>query len=99
MSIENYRAEIDALDAELLELLNRRARVALQVGRTKVDAGLPVCDVDRERKVVARACNQNTGPLDDGAVARIFRRIIVETRRTELALNCAGQTTAEKLNV
>jgi chorismate mutase len=99
MSIESYRAEIDALDTELLELLNRRARVALEIGRSKVDAGLPVCDVDRERQVVARVCNQNAGPLDNEAVARIFRRIIVETRRTELTSNCAGQTTAEKLAV
>ena len=99
MSLESYRAEIDALDAELLELLNRRARVALQVGRTKVDAGLPVCDVDRERQVVARACNQNAGPLDDSAVARIFRRIIVETRRTELLMDCAGQPAPEKLTL
>jgi chorismate mutase / prephenate dehydratase len=97
MLIESFRAEIDTLDAELLELLNRRARVALQVGRTKIDAGLPVCDAERERQVVARACNQNSGPLCNDAVARIFRRIIVETRRAELHVHEAEQPSTEKL--
>ena len=83
MRIEDWRAEIDEIDAELLRLVNRRARIAVQVGALKSVGGLPVRDPDRERDVLARACRENSGPLDGQAVARIFRRIIRESRRAE----------------
>lgn len=83
MTIENWRAEIDSIDGELLRLLNRRARLAARVGAVKRSTGLPLCNPEREREVVTRACNDNDGPLDDRAIARIFRRIIYESRRVE----------------
>ncbi len=83
MSIEAWRAEIDAVDLELLRLLNRRARLALKVGESKRSAGLALCDREREREVIARVCRANEGPLDERAVALIFRRIIREARRAQ----------------
>ncbi|HEX8071415.1 MAG TPA: chorismate mutase [Pyrinomonadaceae bacterium] len=83
MSIDDWRAEIDALDDELLRLLNRRARLALEVGASKRHAGRELCDREREREVVARACRANRGPLDERAVARLFLRIIRESRRLQ----------------
>ena len=83
MTIEDWRVEIDKVDSELLRLLNLRAGLAVRVGETKRVAGLSVCDRGREREVVERACRANAGPLDDGAVARLFRRIIRESRRAE----------------
>ena len=84
MNIEIQRAEIDAIDAELLNLINRRARVAIEVGMLKRSAGSPFLDPGREREVLARACRNNAGPLDEDAVARIFRRVIRESRRVEV---------------
>ena len=83
MTIEDWRAEIDAVDAELLRLLNARAALAIRVGETKRSAGLSVADGAREREVVERARRANAGPLDSAAVARLFRRIIRESRRAE----------------
>lgn len=83
MTIEDRRAEIDALDNELLNLLNKRARLAVKVGKSKRDAGLSLCDRVREREVVERACQANSGPLDGRAVARLFRCIIRESRLVE----------------
>ncbi|MDT7780050.1 MAG: chorismate mutase [Acidobacteriota bacterium] len=83
MSIEDWRAQIDEIDGELLRLLNRRASLAAQIGALKRHAGLPLYDAGRERDVLARACRDNRGPLDEGAVARIFRRVIRESRRVE----------------
>jgi chorismate mutase len=83
MSIEDWRAEIDAIDDELLRLLNTRARLALKLGASKRSAGLALCDRARERAVVARVCQVNAGPLDERAVALIFRRIIRESRRMQ----------------
>lgn len=83
MTIEDWRVEIDTIDAELLRLLNARARLAVRVGESKRVAGLSVCDRAREREVVERACRANPGPLDAEAVARIFRQIIRESRRVQ----------------
>ena len=85
MTIEDWRVEIDKIDAELLRLLNERARLAVSVGESKRVAGLSVCDREREREVVARARRANTGPLDDGAVERLFRAVIRESRRLQSA--------------
>ncbi|HYJ47823.1 MAG TPA: prephenate dehydratase [Pyrinomonadaceae bacterium] len=83
MSIQDRRAEIDAIDSELLRLLNARARLALRVGETKKSAGLALCDSGREREVIERACRANEGPLNERSVARLFRSIIRESRLAE----------------
>lgn len=83
MGIKEWRAEIDVIDNELLRLINRRVRLAVRVGTIKRRAGLPLSDPDREREVLTRAQQINVGPLDDRAVARIFRRIIHESRRVQ----------------
>jgi chorismate mutase len=83
MRIKDCREEIDRIDGELLRLLNRRALLALEVGELKARAGLPLKDEGREREVLSRSSVANAGPLGDGSVARIFRRIIRESRRVE----------------
>lgn len=83
MDIEHWRKEIDEVDAELLRLLNVRARLALKVGALKKSARLPFCDPDRERYVLLRLQDLNSGPLDDRAVYKLFRRIIRESRRIQ----------------
>ena len=83
MSIEDWRAEIDAIDKELLRLLNARARLALKVGASKRSAGLSLCDRAREHEVLARVRRFNRGPLDEQAVVAIFRLIIRESRRVQ----------------
>ena len=84
MDIEYWRTEIDEVDAQLLRLLNMRARLALKVGALKKAKQLPFCDPDREQYVLARLQDHNTGPLDDRAVYKLFRRIIGESRRIQL---------------
>ena len=97
MTIENWRDEIDRVDGELLQLLNRRAGLAVKVGAVKTGVGLPLCDPDREREVLARVCNDNDGPLDDQAVVRIFRRIIYESRRAETRSHEAAQNNLQEV--
>ncbi len=83
MNIEYYRTEIDEIDRELLRLLNRRARLAMKVGALKRVAGLPCSDPERERVVLSTLQQANGGPLDTGAIAKLFRRVIRESRRVE----------------
>src|SRR5882757_4048071 len=83
MSLEDQRAEINNLDAELLRLLNRRARIAMKVGAAKQASGLSLCDHTREREVIDRMCQANEGPLDDRAIIELYRVIIHESRRIQ----------------
>ena len=80
-SLGAWREEIDLLDSELLRLLNQRAAIACKIGAVKVASGLAAYDGRRERQVLARIRAQNQGPFPGESVARIFRRIILETRK------------------
>ncbi|HXC93015.1 MAG TPA: chorismate mutase [Geobacteraceae bacterium] len=82
-NINSYREEIDRLDSELLSIFNRRANQALKIGRIKKTMDLPVYDPSREKLIFERMKGDNTGPLDDGAVVRLFERVIDESRRLE----------------
>jgi chorismate mutase/prephenate dehydratase len=82
-TIEEWREQIDAVDSELLCLLNRRAQLAIEVGTLKRRDASPLCDPGREGQVLFRARRANGGPLDDHAVAKIFQCIIDESRRVE----------------
>lgn len=83
MSIEDWRSEINAIDDELLRLLNMRARLAVKVGQSKKLAGVALCDPAREQEVIERTCRANQGPLDEKAIVELFGCIIRESRRVE----------------
>jgi chorismate mutase len=81
--LAELRRKIDALDEALVRLLNTRAACALEIGRVKKRAGLPIYQPTRESEVLGHVQSINPGPLDDGAVRRLFERIIDEARRLE----------------
>ncbi|HYJ92314.1 MAG TPA: prephenate dehydratase [Pyrinomonadaceae bacterium] len=78
-NVLNRRGEINAIDSELLELLNRRAEIALWLGAIKTFDDIALCDHNREREVLERLATENRGPLDDQSIANIFQRIIDES--------------------
>ena len=80
-TLDDWRQEIDALDAELLQLLNRRAAIACEIAAIKVASGLPAYDGKRESQVLGQATARNAGPFDNQSVAAIFAAVIHETRR------------------
>lgn len=77
------RQQIDALDVQIVRLLNERAECALGLGRLKERAGLETYQPEREIEVLAHARAVNGGPLDGSAITRLFERIIDENRRLE----------------
>jgi chorismate mutase len=97
MNIQYWRTEIDEIDRTLLQLLNRRARLAMKVGALKRVAGLPCCDPERERAVLSTLQQANSGPLDQRAISKLFRRIIRESRRLEAAASTEGVTAGKGL--
>ena len=83
MDIEDIRERIDRLDDELLRIFSERASLALAIGEVKKQKGLPVYDPAREKRIFARMKGANPGPLDDGAIVRLFERVVDESRRLE----------------
>ena len=83
MEIEDFRREIDALDSEIVELINRRAEIGLKIGELKRLQGQPIRAPGREAEVLKRISSMVGGPLSADAVKRIFSRIIEETRVLE----------------
>jgi len=81
--LEGLRAQIDDLDERIVNLLNQRAACALAIGRIKETLGLPIYQPAREVEVLANVRARNGGPLDAGAITRLFERIIDEGRRLE----------------
>ena len=55
MTLEELRARIDAIDAELIRLFSDRMNVAAEIAAYKKEHGLPVLDADRERDKLDRA--------------------------------------------
>jgi chorismate mutase len=87
-SIEELRSRIDVIDEQLVRLLNVRVACAVEVGRLKHEAGLPIYQPEREAQVLAsvrKSALELAGPLTAEAVVRIFERIIDEARRAERA--------------
>ena len=82
-SIDELRDRIDALDRQLVTLLSERASCALDIGRLKEKAGLPIYQPVREAEVLTNVREANPGPLDNEAMTRLFERIIDEARRLE----------------
>ena len=86
MSIDELRSRIDVIDEQLVRLLNVRVACAVEVGRLKHEAGMPIYQPEREAQVLTRVWSSTTelaGPLEAEAVVRTFERVIDEARRAE----------------
>jgi chorismate mutase/prephenate dehydratase len=72
------RGEIDAIDAQLIEFLNRRARCAQKVGEIKArhGEGEIIYRPEREAQVLRRIREKNAGPLPDESLVRVFRELM-----------------------
>jgi chorismate mutase len=81
--VRALRARIDEIDRAVVQLLNERADLAVQIGRRKVDDGQPFYDPEREEEIMRNVTSLASGPLPPAAMRRVFERIIDETRSVE----------------
>lgn len=84
MKLEESRKKIDAIDTEILILLNRRAEISREIGLLKASAALPVADPRREDDILRCVVRENEGSIGDEAVADIYRTILQESRRIQV---------------
>ncbi len=75
-SLADLRAQIDALDRQLLDLLNQRAKVAQEVGEVKKREGSPFFRPDRVAQVIEHIQKTNQGPLKSEHVEAVWREIM-----------------------
>lgn len=81
-TLQELRAELDALDRELIELAARRQQLVREIGKAKTEAGAPTRDFARERVVIERA-RRNADEL--GLDAHLAERLMTELIRSSLA--------------
>lgn len=75
-ALGELRVQIDAIDQQLLTLLNQRALVAEKVGELKRQEGSPFFRPDRVAQVIEKIQTANPGPLLNQHVGAIWREIM-----------------------
>lgn len=89
MSLSELREKIDAVDEQILQLLNQRIGLACEVGRIKKAAGEEIFVPAREEQVFRRLIARNSGPLSERGLRTIYREIISASIAVEKALRVA----------
>ncbi|WP_035105548.1 prephenate dehydratase [Desulfohalovibrio reitneri] len=84
--LASVRREIDAIDEEIVELLNRRAQVSKRVGRIKSGGSGQVFKPGREEDLLAKLARYNQGPLPLEHLRAVYREIISSSRSLQRAL-------------
>jgi chorismate mutase / prephenate dehydratase len=87
--LPELRTAIDAVDDQVLELLNERARLVKEVGQLKQSRNQPMFVPHREHQIVERLQGQNAGPFPVDAVRSVFHEIISACLSLEQTLRVA----------
>lgn len=87
LGIHRLRTHIDQLDRQIVRLLSRRQDLALEIGRTKADRGLPIYMPDREAELLTVIEEEATRVgVDAGHVRALFQLVLAESRRLQQIL-------------
>ncbi len=89
MNITENREAIDALDAQIVELLNARTKHVLEIGVIKTKAGEEIYAPHRERMVLQRICRLNPGPITNESLRAIYREIMSSALSLEKSITIA----------
>ena len=88
-ALQGLRFQIDAVDRELLALLNRRASLSLEVGRVKANTSGPVFRPQRERQILDNLASENSGPLPEEHLRSIWHEISSSSRTLQRPVSVA----------
>jgi chorismate mutase/prephenate dehydratase len=87
--LKNLRGEIDAIDEEILNLLNRRAGIVIEVARIKRQENTRFYSPEREKEILQRLISINKGPFPNSAIKPLFREILSASLSLEQPLKVA----------
>ena len=78
------RARIDAIDREIVGLLNERAEIALEIGRVKKASGRrTIRDAAREQEVIEHVTRASAGLFPEPELVALYRTLIAATRKVQ----------------
>ena len=87
--LAGLRAQIDALDARIVQLLNDRANVVVEIGKLKQQTNEPIYAPDREKIVLSKVRGLNAGPLPDRCLEAVYRELMSGSFALEKPLRIA----------
>lgn len=88
--LQRLREKIDKLDYEIHDLINERAKLALEVSAVKIHyhgKNTEFYRPEREKIIIDNVKAHNQGPLDEEAIAHIFETIIQACRELQIQKN------------
>lgn len=88
-SLQELRQRIDALDDQILDLLNQRAEEVIAVGKAKQESRGDFYVPSREKAIYERLAARNRGPFPKDGIRRVFREIISASLSLEQPLKVA----------
>jgi len=92
MTVNNLsalRQKIDDIDDHILDLLNQRAAVVIEVGKAKAGQSKDFYVPSRERAIYERLTAANPGPFPSEAIRKVFREIISASLSLEQPMKVA----------
>lgn len=89
LDLKELRKRIDALDEEILNLLNQRAEVVKEVGRVKSKSNTSYYVPHREKAVISRLQSMNNGSFPNSALESVYKEIMSACRSLEAPLSVA----------
>ncbi|HEY3427819.1 MAG TPA: chorismate mutase, partial [Acidimicrobiia bacterium] len=87
LGIHRLRTNIDQIDRQIVRLLSRRQDLAMEIGRTKAEQGLPIYIPDRESELLTIIEEEAArAGIDPGHVRALFQLVLAESRRLQQLL-------------
>jgi len=87
--IKELRKKIDEIDDRILDLLNERARIVIEVGDIKKAEKLDFHSPGREREILDRLTARNAGPFPQDTLRAVYREILSSSLSLERPLKVA----------
>jgi len=87
--IQELRIKIDEIDNKIIDLLNDRARIVIEVGDIKKNEKLDFHAPGREREILERLANRNNGPFPQDTLRAVYREILSSSLSLERPLKVA----------
>lgn len=81
--IQELRAKIDILNEQILDLLNKRAAIASEIGKVHSQLGVQLYDPQREAEMLQALEQHNNGPFSNEAIKALFKEIFRATLALE----------------
>jgi len=79
--VSSLRAEITAIDRELIALVNRRIEAVARLKRHKEEHGIAFVDPSREAQMIADRVRENDGPLSDEGLRAFYTELLALIKR------------------